>query len=263
MKSVGVEAFLFALGVAIFVYGGVGLVLFCLRMDRWPIRQRLPMEMLAGSLFAWIFALSLYATNEYYDRVPFFWSAFLPTFFMVLAADTFTIAALTLWLMFNRTQSQLKIVQAMDKADSVVTDAPKLTIAHGLLDRRPRIAYVVVNAIVYAIVEFWYASRYPGLFTALNDNTYADPTSPASTLVNIGVYKMGVSMVLIIILSYRMRIVSDSLGIKRCLKQIGLCSLVGVVMYAFAIRPITSATGHMVSVNTVVGIVCCTALLTL
>ncbi|CEO96156.1 unnamed protein product (mitochondrion) [Plasmodiophora brassicae] len=263
MNSIGVVVFWAVLGVATFTYGGTGLVLYCARLDRWPIRRRLPMEMLAGSVFAWLFSLSCSITNALVDYMPPFWVVYSNAIFMQLAADTFTIVAWTLWLMFSRTQGQLKIARRATDAENVAQTVRSLAITKGLLSRRARIAYVVGNAIVYTAIAVGYTLRHPDLFTSADADSFSDPTSPTTTLESIGVYKMGVSMTLVIILSIRMRIVSDALGIKRSLKRIGVCSIVGVVIYAFIAQPIRSATGNVVDVNSVVAIVVCAVLLTL
>ncbi|CEO96157.1 unnamed protein product (mitochondrion) [Plasmodiophora brassicae] len=259
----GVGIFWIVLSVATFTYGGIGLAMFYFRMDRWPIRQRLPMEMLAGSVFVWIFALSLSVLNALIDYTPTFWMLFIPATFMLLATDTFTIVTLTLWLMFNRTQDQLKVAQSVDDAGQMRSAVRQLAVVKGLLGRRPRIAYVVANAIVYTIVAVAYTCRYPFLFTVIEMDTTWSSSSPARILEDIGVYKMGISMVLIITLSFRLRIVSDALGIKRSLKRMGCCSLVGLIVYVFASPSLMDVTGHILSVNAVVAILVSVVLLTL
>ncbi|SPQ93298.1 unnamed protein product (mitochondrion) [Plasmodiophora brassicae] len=263
MTGAAVVIFWIVTDVAVLAYGGVGLALFWIRMDLWPIRQRLPMEVLAGALFTWLCGVSLATMNVVVDYAPAFWMVYISQLFMLLAADTFTIVALTLWLMFNRTQDQLKIVQSVDDADRLRGAVRQLTIIQALLNRRPRIAYVVVNAVGYTVVAVWYASGYPELFTLVESDLSWDATSPATILENIGVYKMGVCMLLIIFLSYRLRIVSDSLGIKRGLKQVGISSLVGVVIYVFVTGPITGLTGGVVSVNSIVAVINCVIVITL
>ncbi|XXQ30074.1 RGS domain-containing protein [Plasmodiophora brassicae] len=103
----------------------------------------------------------------------------------------------------------------------------------------------------------------PELFALVQKQPFWGQASPAKFLESIGVYKMGVSMVAVSILSSRMRIVPDAFGINRALRQIGACSLVGVTIYAFIAGPITNATGGVVSVNSVVAMATSAVMLTL
>lgn len=115
MDDVGVDALWVALGLAMFAYGGAGLVLFYIQMGRWPIHSPAPTS---GDPVWELVRLDPCAVRLRHERtrglLPLFWSVYLPATFMLLAADTFSIAALTLSLMCNRTQDQMSIAHASD-----------------------------------------------------------------------------------------------------------------------------------------------------
>ncbi|XXQ34479.1 RGS domain-containing protein [Plasmodiophora brassicae] len=220
------------------VFHPIALAWYWRRMDCTPVKQRLPVHFLFANCF--LSGWAIWSCLQY--PVSSYISVFLDQAILLSVAspccDTYIVIALSLFAAFNRADKMLKLNAATSRWTTW-----QLRASAWLMKWQFAVTFIAVSWLATLAFQIIYCVSHPDLFNLTYHDVKVVVGNDASVLIGVAVYKSMFSFILLLLLSWKLRIVVDAFGVKILLKRIGMAAVVGGIQFVFFQAPINSAFG--------------------
>ena len=227
---------LFPIAFVLLLHQPLALYLYYRRRDNAPVCILNPWNTGIANLGAGIFAFSVCVAATFQDTYPAAASILVSQSGMILCGDAFLVMAFSLFIVFNRAVG-LASLNIDRKASSVqpgelndfLQQLHWIRRLNFLLRKSTILGFLILKQVILLVSQSVYmATNTPNLYQMPLAESHGLPLYKRT--VNIGVNTLAASVLVMIIISWKLRIVHDSLGMKQRLGRIGKGVLFGAIL---------------------------------